>query len=94
MTYQLSYGIVREHPRKVIHVVRVMDASLEPVEIDAIAETIRERMLSKFGEQTADVVVVQGSGKETLRLFGEPYSVSCVRAALFHAAVRWGALPV
>jgi 2-methylcitrate dehydratase PrpD len=31
--------------------------------------------------------VVQGQGKNTLRLFGTPYSVSRVRAAMFNAAV-------
>jgi hypothetical protein len=34
-------------------------------------------------------VVVQGEGKETLRLFGIPYSVTRVRAAMFNAAVTW-----
>ena len=38
---------------------------------------------------TADVVVIQGDSKETLALFGEPYPVSRVRAALFNAALRF-----
>ena len=41
------------------------------------------------GEIAADVVVVEGARKETLRLFGTPYAVNRVRAALFNAAVSW-----
>jgi hypothetical protein len=33
--------------------------------------------------------VVQGDAKDTLRLFGVPYSVNRVRAAMFSAAIRW-----
>lgn len=90
MTYKLAYGIVREHPRKVIHVVRVLDELLEPEEIDEIAERMRERAFAKQGEPDAAVVVVQGDSKETLRLFGEPYAVTRVRASMFNAALRWG----
>jgi hypothetical protein len=88
MSHQLSYGIVRESPRRVIHVVRVLDELLEPHELDEIAERMRERLLNR-GEVSAEVVVVQGSGKETLRLVGIPYSVSRVRAAMFNAALSW-----
>ena len=49
---------------------------------------MRERLAHR-GEPSADVVVVQGSGKDTLRLFGTPYSVNRVRAAMFNAAIRW-----
>jgi hypothetical protein len=34
-------------------------------------------------------VIVQGDTKETLRLYGAPYSVNRVRAAMFSAAIRW-----
>ncbi len=34
-------------------------------------------------------MMVQGDTKETLRLFGIPYSVNRVRAAMFSAAIRW-----
>jgi hypothetical protein len=89
MAYRLVYGTVREHPRKVIHVVRVLDELLEAEEIDDIAEHVRERALTKDGEQDAAVVVVQGDNKETLRLFGEPYAITRVRAAMFNAAIHW-----
>ena len=89
MTWKLLYAAVREHPRKVIHVVRVADALLEADEVDDLAERMRQRALAKYGEQAADIVVVQGDSKETLRLFGEPYSVSRVRAAMFNAAIGW-----
>jgi hypothetical protein len=68
--------------------VRVHGEILEAAEIDDIAERMRDRLQSR-GEIAADVVVVQGSSKETLRLFGTPYSVARVRAALFNAAVTW-----
>jgi hypothetical protein len=89
MTTKLAYGTVREHPRKVIHVVRVLDELLDDAELDEIAERMRERAFSKQGEPDAAVVVVQGDSKETLRLFGEPYAVTRVRAAMFNAALRW-----
>lgn len=89
MAHKLIYGTLVQHPRKVIHVVRVVDEIPDAREIDDIANMMRERMLSKHGEQVADVVVVQGTTQENPRLFGDTYSVSQVRAALFRAAVRW-----
>jgi hypothetical protein len=88
MTYKLLYGAVREHPRKVIHVLRLVDELLEAEEADELAERMRERALTR-GEQDAAVVVVQGDSKETLRLFGEPYAVARVRTAMFNAAIGW-----
>ena len=49
---------------------------------------MREKMLAR-GESAADVVVVQGEAKETLRLYGAPYAVTRVRAAMFNAAISW-----
>lgn len=89
MTIKLVYGAVREHPRKVIHVLRVVDELLETEELDELAERMRERALAKNGEPDAAVVVVQGDSKETLRLYGEPYAVARVRTAMFNAAIRW-----
>ena len=89
MNYKLVYGTVRENPRKVIHVVRVLDRLLDDQELDEIAEHVRERALTKYGEPDAAVVVVQGDTKETLRLLGEAYAVTRVRAAMFNAALRW-----
>jgi hypothetical protein len=82
---------VRESRRRAIHVVRVNGEILDWPEIDELAERMRERLANR-GEPTAEVVVVQGYSKETLRLFGDPYSVNCVRAAMFNAAVRWSPL--
>jgi hypothetical protein len=87
MTHRLEYGIVRESPRRVIHVVRVRGAMLDVSEIGNIAERMREKLANR-GEVVAEVVMVQGSGKETLRLTGDPYSVSRVRAAMFNAALH------
>lgn len=89
MTVKLVYGAVRENPRKVIHVVRVLDQLLDDQELDEIAEQVREIILSKYGEQDVAVVVVQGNTKETLRVFGEPYAVTHVRTAMFNAALKW-----
>lgn len=92
MTRQLAYGTVRDHPRKVIHVVRVFDEILDYPGIDHVTELMRGHVISKYGEQTPNVVIVQGDSKETLRLFGESHAATRVRAALFHAAVRWSPL--
>jgi hypothetical protein len=89
MTTDLLYGTVVERPRRVIHVLRVAQGELELWQIDEIAEKMRKRMLSRHGEQMADVVVVQGHTKRNLRLFGEPASINRVRAALFNVAVSW-----
>jgi len=85
---RLSCGIVRESARQVIYAIRVHDVILELCEIDDIASRMRERLAHR-GEPSADVVMVQGGDKETLRLFGTPYSVNRVRAAMFNAAIRW-----
>ena len=88
MTYRLSYGTVRESQRRAIHVLRVEDEILTLREVDDLAERMRERLQHR-GELTAEVVIVQGRGKETFRLFGSPYSVTRVRTAMFNAAVSW-----
>ena len=49
---------------------------------------MREKMLER-GESAADVVVVEGEAKETLRLHGAPHAVARVRAAMFNAAISW-----
>jgi len=92
MTYKLVYGTVLDRPRQVIHVVRAVDDILDFAEIDDIAEKMRNRALSRHGEQAANVVIVHGSRKETLRLFGDSRAITLVRAALFNAAVRWSPL--
>jgi hypothetical protein len=81
MAYKLAYATVREQPRKVIHVLRVLD--------ELLADDMRERVLVKQGEQDSALVMVQGDSKETLRLVGEPFAVNRVRTAMFNAAVRW-----
>lgn len=86
---QLIYGCVVDGSRKVIHAVRVIDEVLELHEVNEIAAKVRDRMLSKHGEQFADVVVIQGNSKGSLRLFGAPYAVSLVRTAMFHSAIDW-----
>ena len=91
MSLRLVYGTVRDTPRRVIHVVRVQDEILDAAEIEDIAERMRERLASR-GEIVAEVVMVQGAGKETLRLTGNSYSVSQVRAAMFNATMRWSAI--
>ena len=84
---------MRESQRKVIYAVRVHDQILELDEADDLAARIRERLAHR-GEPAAEVVVVQGSSKDTLRLFGTPYSVNRVRTAMFNAAIRWTPLEI
>jgi len=88
MSQRLTYGTVRESPRTAIYVVRVKDEVIDAHEADDIAERMREKIAAR-GEIVADVVVVQGDRKETLRLYGSPYSVGRVRAAMFNAAISW-----
>jgi hypothetical protein len=72
----------------VIYAVRVHEAVLELDETEQIASRMRDR-LAHQGESSAEVVVVQGEAKETLRLFGAPHFVNRVRAAMFSAAIQW-----
>jgi len=72
--------------------VRVLDEILDYPEIDRVTEQMRIHVTSRHGEQTPNIVIVQGDSKETLRLFGETHAVTRVRAALFHVAVRWSPL--
>jgi len=85
---RFTHGTVRESPRQVIYALRVHDAVLELNEVDDIAARMRDRLAHR-GEGSADVVVVQGRGKNSLRLFGTPYSVNKVRTAMFNAAISW-----
>jgi 2-methylcitrate dehydratase PrpD len=88
MQRSFVYGTVRETQRSAIYVIRVKDALIDAIEAGEIAERMREKVLSR-GETPTDVVVVQGDSKETLRLYGTPYSVNRVRAAMFNAAISW-----
>ena len=88
MTHRLVYATVLERPRN-IHVVRVPEEILDVAEIDQIAERMRQRALSRHGEQSAYVVVIQGGSKETLQLFGDPHPVNRVRTAMFNAALSF-----
>src|SRR6516165_5219486 len=92
MTRKLLQGIVSDRGRHVIHVVRVLDDILDLAEIDEIADRMCAQALARHGDQTPNVVVVQGDTKETLRLFGESHAVTVVRAALFNAAIAWSPL--
>jgi hypothetical protein len=83
----LTYGTVRESQRQVIYAVRVHDVILELHEAENLATRMRERLAHR-GELSAEVVVIQGHTKGTLRLFDSPYSVNRVRAAMFNAAIR------
>jgi hypothetical protein len=90
-SWRLTYGTVQESPRTVIYALRIEGVLLEPLETEHLAARMRER-LAQRGETMAEVVVVQGNTKETLRLYGMPYSTNRVRAAMFNAAIRW--LPI
>jgi len=92
MTRKLVQGIVSDRSRHVIHVVRVLDDILDLPEIHEIAGRMCARVLARHGEQSPNVVVVQGDTKETLRLFGESHATGLVRAALFNAANAWSPL--
>ncbi len=88
MPRSFVYGTVRDSQRTAIYVIRVKDDVIDAVEADVIAYRMRKHLQAR-GDFGADVVVVEGGGKETLRLYGIPYSVSRVRAAMFSAAISW-----
>ena len=88
MPRSFVYGTVRDSQRTAIYVIRVKDDVIDAVEADVIADRMRKHLQAR-GDFAADVVVVEGEGKETLRLYGIPYSVSRVRAAMFNAAISW-----
>ena len=44
-------------------------------EVDDVAGRCAATSRSRFGEQTPNIVIVQGDSKETLRLFGETHAV-------------------
>jgi hypothetical protein len=88
MAARFSYGTVRESHRRAIFVVRIENKLLDLLEIEDVAERMRDKLAGR-GEIAADVVVVQGDRKETFRLYGNSFSVSRVRAAMFNAAVSW-----
>jgi hypothetical protein len=92
MTLKLLHGKVRDGPRQAIHVVLVVDKILEFPEVDDIMEKMRGHILSKSGEQDPNIVIVHGDRRETLRLVGEAHAVTCVRTALFNAAVTFSPL--
>jgi len=92
MTVKLLHGTIRDGPRRVIHVVRVVDKILEFTEVDAIAEKMRAQILSKSGEQDPNIVIVHGDCRETLRLVGETNAVARVRTAMFNVAVTFAPL--
>ena len=85
---RFSVGTVHESRRQVIYAVRVHDTILDLYEIEEVASRMRDRLMHR-GEPSAEIVVVQGETKETLRLFGSPYSTNRVRNAMFNAAIRW-----
>jgi hypothetical protein len=88
MLRSFVYGTVRDSQRTAIYVIRVKGDILDTIEADEIAESMRERIKAR-GDFAADVVVVAGDSKETLRLYGIPYSVGRVRTVMFNAAISW-----
>jgi hypothetical protein len=88
MSLRLTYGTVRESQRRAIYVVRVHDELLDPPEIDDLSARMRDRLAWR-GEPIAEVVIVHGDSKETLRLFGDAHAVSLARAAMFNAQIAW-----
>jgi hypothetical protein len=81
-------GTVQTTPRTAVFAVRVAKGMLDAQEMADLAESMRE-WVHRRGLSASDIVVVQGGGKETLALFGDPHSVRLVREAMFNAAIRW-----
>ena len=84
----ISYATVIRRPRGAIHVLKV-STPIPAWEIYYITERMRDRALSRSGEQDADVVLVEDVSDRDVRLFGLPSSVSRVRAELGGLAGKW-----
>jgi hypothetical protein len=92
MTLRLMHGVVSDRSRHVIHAVRLLDVIPDFPQVEEIADRMRSRMLARHGEQMPNIVIIVGSTRETLHLFGETHGVGLVRTALFNAAVSWSPL--
>lgn len=88
MSYELYYGSLKESDRTAIYVLRVEADLVDDGEAEDLAQRMRERMLH-LGRSVSDVVVLHGTTRETFRLFGMPFTVSKVRAALFNGSISW-----
>src|SRR5262249_23063617 len=94
MSLRLSYGVVRDTPRRVIHAVRVHDEILDTPEIVDLAERMRERRGAggarrDAGRRRGDPGRRQGDAARVRRgLFGRPRARGAVqcRAELVAAA--------
>jgi hypothetical protein len=69
-----------------MHVVRVQDEILEPFDLENIAELMRDKLPAR-GELMAEVVTMQGTSREMLRLSGTPYPCRVCAPRCFNAAV-------
>jgi hypothetical protein len=69
-----------------------VDAILEFLEIDDIAEKLRAHILSRYGEHRPNIVIVHGNTRESLRLFGDLHAMNRVRTALFNVAATFSPL--
>jgi len=88
MTYRISYGSLPDKGWRSIYVVKIEGELLDDGQVAYLSEDMRGYLLSR-GEPTAEIVVLQGLSRETLKLSGENYAVRQVREALFHAQISW-----
>jgi len=86
MPYRLLLGAVPESRRQVTYVVRVQDGILPRTDIDEISARMRERCARRNQRRGGRRA---GHSRQTMRLFGSPYSVWLVRAAMLKETVGW-----
>jgi hypothetical protein len=89
MARKIDHATIRKSARTAIHIIKVTGPRLAYWEIEDIAEQARQTMLSKMGEQLADVVVLQDEPNGIPLLFGAPDSVARVRSKLRDAVLLW-----
>jgi hypothetical protein len=88
MKVEFHYCTVPDKPRRPIHVLRVGEAVLEPLEIEALVQRMRDKLASR-GEISSVVVLVHGATAKNRHFAGDSHAIGRVRDALFNASVSW-----
>lgn len=81
--------LANEPSSRPIHVIKVMGRTLAAAEADQVVQVTRKRILSRFGEQLPEVVIVQGKAGTAGNFVGAPHAIARVRAQLDDDESAW-----